>query len=108
MGKRYYVSIPGRSVLEEQGATAYEWTIEASSEEAINLRYMLERIGEKEDSSFVAYMFPWPDTPEDETNSGFQSQIDKVYREIYRLGTEETRRQLDRSGYGAGEDEHEQ
>lgn len=107
MGKRYYVSIPGRSVLEEQGATAYEWTIEASSEEAINLRYMLERIGEKEDSSFVAYMYPWPDTPEDVVNSGYQSQIDKVYREIYRLGTEETRRELERIGYGNGvEDKH--
>lgn len=105
-GMRYYVSIPGRSVLEEQGAAAYEWTIEASPEEAVNLRYMLERIGEKENSSFLAYTYPWPDTPEDEVNSGYQSQIDKVYREIYRLGTDETRRELYRIGYGAEQDDN--
>ncbi|WP_392391557.1 hypothetical protein [Paenibacillus ihumii] len=105
MGTRYYVSIPGRSVLEDQGATAYEWTIEASHEEAVNLRVMLERLGEKADSSFLAYTFPWPDTPEAQVNSGYQSQMDKVYREIYRLGTEETRQELQRIGYGTGQDE---
>ncbi|MNJ64756.1 hypothetical protein D3C77_607290 [compost metagenome] len=61
---------------------------------------MLERIGEKEDSSFAAYTYPWPDTPEGGVNSGYQSQIDKVYREIYRLGTEETKQHLRRIGYG--------
>lgn len=105
MKTRYYVSVQGRSVLEEQGAAAYEWTIEATPETAINLRHMLERIGEKEDSSFAAYTYPWPDTPEDVVNSGYQSQIDKVYREIYRLGTEETRRELQRIGYGSEQDE---
>ncbi|WP_033404119.1 hypothetical protein [Paenibacillus fonticola] len=100
VNKRYYVSVHGRSVLEEQGATAYEWTIESTPEVAANLRHMLERIGEKEESSFAAYTYPWPDTPEDEVNSNFQSQIDEVYREIYRLGTKETREQLRRAGYG--------
>lgn len=102
---RYYVSVQGRSVLEEQGAAAYEWTIEASPETANNLRHMLEWIGEKEESSFAAYTYPWPDTSEAIVNSGYQSQMDKVYREIYRLGTEETRRELQRIGYGAEQDE---
>lgn len=105
MKTRYYVSVQGRSVLEEQGAASYEWTIEASPETANNLRHLLERIGEKEESSFAAYTYPWPDTSEDIVNSGYQSQIDKVYREIYRLGTEETRCELQQIGYGGKQDE---
>lgn len=55
---------------------------------------MLRRTGEKEESSFLAFTYPWPDTPESIVNAGYQSHLDALYREIYRLGTEETRERL--------------
>lgn len=52
--KRYYVSVQGRSVLDDPGAAAYEWAVEATSEEADTLKHLLGQLDEKEESTF------WP------------------------------------------------
>lgn len=97
----YYVSVQGRSLLEDQGAAAYEWSIVATPEEADQVSHLLEQLDEKETSSFLAFTYPWPDSPEEEVNASYQSVVDALYREIFRLGTPETREQLSRSlGYG--------
>lgn len=98
--KLYYVSVQGRSMLENPEATAYEWTICATAEEADTLGRMLEQIQQHEEDSFLAFTYPWPDTPEQGVSQGYQRHLDNLYREIYRLGTEETKEQLARSGYG--------
>lgn len=97
--KMFYVSVQGRSVLDDPEATSYEWVIHATPEEADSIRYKLQQLGEKEESTFLAYTFPWPDSPEDVVNRSYQSALDDLYREIYRLGTEETRQLLQRVGY---------
>ncbi|GGF89546.1 hypothetical protein [Paenibacillus aceti] len=97
--KMFYVSVQGRSVLDDPEATSYEWVIRATPEEADSIRYKLQQLGEKEESTFLAYTFPWPDSPEDVVNHSYQSVLDGLYREIYRLGTEETRQLLQRVGY---------
>ncbi|NMO95276.1 hypothetical protein [Paenibacillus lemnae] len=91
----YYVSVHGRSVLAERGASAYEWEIQATAEEAEQLRMQLERLQEKEEEAFPGYVFPWPDTPEESTNALFQSSLDGVYSTIHQLGTPETRSQME-------------
>ncbi|MFD1178714.1 hypothetical protein ACFQ3W_20785 [Paenibacillus puldeungensis] len=98
--KLYYVSVQGRSMLANREATAYEWTICATAEEADTLGRMLEQIQQHEEDSFLAFTYPWPDTPEQGVSQGYQRHLDNLYREIYRLGTEETKEQLARSGYG--------
>lgn len=97
--KRYYVSVQGRSLLDDPGAAAYEWSVEATSDEADTLKHMLDQLGEKEESTFLAYTHPWPDSPEDDVNRSYQSVVSGLFREIYRLGTVETREQLERAGY---------
>ncbi len=91
----YYVSVQSRSVLTEQGASAYEWEIEATPEEADQVRIELDMMQEKEEEGFPGYVFPWPDTPEQSSNSLFQSSLDKVYQTIYQLGTPATRQQME-------------
>ncbi|MGG6311801.1 hypothetical protein [Paenibacillus macerans] len=102
MEKRtYYVSVQGRSLLDDPGAAAYEWAVEATREEADTLSHLLEQLGEKEESGFMAFTYPWPDTPEDDVNRSYQSHLNALYREIYRLGMAETRAQMERSGFMA-------
>lgn len=91
----YYVSVQSRSVLTEQGASAYEWEIEATPAEADQVRIELDMIQESEEEAFPGYVFPWPDTPEQSANSLFQTSLDRVYRTIYRLGTPATRQQME-------------
>lgn len=90
----YYVSVQSRSVLTEQGASAYEWEIEATPAEADQVRIELDMMQEKDEEA-TGYMFPWPDTTEQSTNVMFQSSLDKVYRTIYQLGTPATRQQME-------------
>ncbi|WP_127589543.1 hypothetical protein [Paenibacillus lautus] len=90
----YYVSVQSRSVLTEQGASAYEWEIEATPEEADQVRIELDMMQEK-DEEMTGYLFPWPDTPQQNSNALFQSSLDKVYRTIYQLGTPATRQQME-------------
>ncbi|KOP64489.1 hypothetical protein AMS62_03915 [Bacillus sp. FJAT-18019] len=90
----YYVSVQSRSVLTQQGASAYEWEIEATPAEADQVRIELDMMQEK-DEEVTGYMFPWPDTTEQSTNVLFQSSLDKVYRTIYQLGTPATRQQME-------------
>lgn len=102
MEKRsFYISVQGRSLLEDPSAAAYEWEVEATRQEADTLSHMLEQLGEKEESGFLAFTYPWPDTPESEVNRSYESHLNALYREIYRLGTAETRRQMERSGFAA-------
>ncbi|WP_422660131.1 hypothetical protein ACK8P5_06355 [Paenibacillus sp. EC2-1] len=91
---KYYVSVQSRSVMNEQGASAYEWEIEATPEEANQVRMELGLMQEKEEEAFPGYVFPWPDTPEQSTNAVFQDSLDRVYMTIYRLGTPETKTQM--------------
>lgn len=95
--KTYYVSVQGRSLLEDAAATGFEWVIQATPSEADTISHMLEQLGEKEESTFIAYTYPWPDTPEEGVNSSYSSLMNDLYQEIYRLGTEETRHQLSRT-----------
>ncbi|GAB6929320.1 hypothetical protein JCM10914A_33030 [Paenibacillus sp. JCM 10914] len=90
----YYVSVQSHSVMNEQGQSSYEWEIEATPEEADQVRLELDMMQEKDEEA-TGYMFPWPDTPEISSNASFQSSVDKVYRTIYELGTPETRRQME-------------
>ncbi|WMT40163.1 hypothetical protein RE628_23240 [Paenibacillus sp. D2_2] len=45
--KTYYVSVHGRSVLDDPQVTSYEWVIMAAPEEVDSISHKLELLGEK-------------------------------------------------------------
>ncbi|MEK5061550.1 hypothetical protein ACFSVM_21810 [Paenibacillus shunpengii] len=94
----YFVSVGGRSVLNDQQAASYEWVIEATPEQADYLRGLLSLMQEKEEEAFPGYIFPWPDTEEASVNSLYEQALQNVYNEIYQLGTRETRSHLAQYG----------
>ncbi|CAI6082912.1 hypothetical protein PAECIP112173_03724 [Paenibacillus sp. JJ-100] len=93
----YYVSVTGRSVLTDSSATSYEWVIQATPQEAEHLLGLLYLMQEKEEEAFPGMVFPWPDTPEQDVNRVYEAVLQQVYREIYRLGTPETKHQIKQS-----------
>ncbi|MCG7386493.1 hypothetical protein [Paenibacillus sp. ACRRY] len=93
----YYVSVGGRSVLQDQHAAAYEWVIQATPQEVDHLMGLLNLMQEKEEEAFPGMVFPWPDTPEESVNRAYEAALQQVYQEIYRLGTPETRREIEQS-----------
>lgn len=97
MKKLFYVSVQGRSVLEDPEAASYEWTVEASPEEAEELRRQLSSVQEAEEDGFMGYVYPWPDTPEADVNAKYSDHVSRLYEEIYRLGTSDTRKHMQMS-----------
>ena len=93
----YYVSVMGRSVLTDSSATSYEWVIQATPQEAEHLLGLLYLVQEEEEEAFPGMVFPWPDTPEQDVNHAYEVVLQQVYREIYRLGTPETKHQIEQS-----------
>ncbi|MGN7415456.1 hypothetical protein [Paenibacillus sp. SAF-068] len=94
---KYYVSVMGRSVIPDPSVTSYEWIIQATPQEAEHLLGLLNLMQEKEEEAFPGMVFPWPDTPEESVNRAYETVLQQVYREIYRLGTPETRHQIEQT-----------
>jgi len=92
--QHFYVSVHGRSVLAEQGAAPYELVMYCTVGQAREVQQMMEDMQEHAEDSFLAYTFPWPDTPEDHVNSQYTESLNKLYRKIYEYGTAETRQHL--------------
>ncbi len=99
--RKYYVSVHGRSVLMDRGATTYEWEIEATEEQAQEIRRLMELVKDKEEDAFLGFTFPWPDTPELVVNTTYQNALDDVYQRIYEWGSMDTRKQMKESGVNA-------
>lgn len=99
--RKYYVSVHGRSVLTDRGATTYEWEIEATEEQAQYIRGLMGLVKEKEEDAFLGFVFPWPNTPERVVNLTYQNALDDVYQIIYELGSTDTRKQMKDSGVNA-------
>lgn len=91
----YFVSVQARSVLQERGASAYEWEIQATPEEADQLQLELDMLQEKDEEAFPGDLFSLSLESERDINSMFQDSLDRVYRSIYRLGTPNTRSQME-------------
>ncbi|CAM3079611.1 hypothetical protein PASE110613_15705 [Paenibacillus sediminis] len=91
----YFVSVIGRSILQNPESAEYEWEIEATDEQAEDLRYWLGQIQETEEDGFADYVFPWPNSPEHIVNGKLQDTVNQVYHLIYELGTLKTRRQIE-------------
>ncbi|WP_240666651.1 hypothetical protein [Longirhabdus pacifica] len=91
----YYVSVQANTVVEEQGAAAYEFEIEASEKEWMKLTTLFE---EKEDAEkFTFVSTPLPALPYhviDGANDEYDAVLKNVYQCIYELGTKETKDQI--------------
>ncbi|SIQ72109.1 hypothetical protein SAMN05421578_103540 [Paenibacillus macquariensis] len=98
---KYFVSVHGRSVLTDRGATTYEWEIEATEDEAQEIRNLMGLVKEKEENAFLGFVFPWPDEPERVVNVTYQNALDDVYQRIYEYGSIDTRKQMKESGVNA-------
>lgn len=87
---KYYVSVQNKSVLRNQGATPYEWEIEATDEEAGRLQFYLEALDDTEHVTFFRGMTPGVPYHVDEENDVYDDTLKQVYGLIRDLGTAET------------------
>ncbi len=96
--KTYYVSVQANSVLEEQGAAAFEFEIEATPEEVAELSELFEQKLGVEDANFWRAHTPYLQYHDDQENDEYDYFLREIYRMLHKLGTKETREHIERMG----------
>ena len=96
--KTYYVSVQAQTVLEEQGAAAYEFEIEATEDEVTKLVELFEDQMENEHDTHERAMIPAMPYHYDKENDLYDANLKEIYRAIYEMGTPETRKHIENMG----------
>ncbi|SDX24236.1 hypothetical protein SAMN05444487_112114 [Marininema mesophilum] len=100
MSKRsYYVAIhSGESagaLLQEKGSSRYDFEIEATEEEAQELSSLLSNQANKDLASFWSAHTPYLHDQPSHENGGYDETLTSIYEHIHRLGTPETKQQIE-------------
>ncbi|MGA8941626.1 MAG: hypothetical protein WB502_02770 [Thermoactinomyces sp.] len=101
--KTYYVSVDfGTKAGEirthkDENSALFEYEIEATSEELDQLEKLFTEVGETDFSTFAKAHVPFLDN-EAKENLQEDEGIQRIYRLLYQLGTEETKGKLREAG----------
>lgn len=90
----YYVSVQAGTILQDQGAAAYEFEIEATSKEVDKLQELMEMMRDAEGDTFARAPIPGIPYHLDEANDIYDHSLKDIYKAVYELGTEETRQHI--------------
>jgi hypothetical protein len=91
--KTYYVAVGSGEVLEDKGAAAFEFEIRANEAELNRLQKMFAELASDDEASL--YRYPgWLSAGEAEMNAVTDGHLRGIYRLLYELGTEETKRHI--------------
>jgi hypothetical protein len=92
--KTYYVAVGARQILEDQEAAAFEFEINANDDELNKLQELFEESQDAdEDEAFSFKGLPTvSDVPDNET---YDALISEIYQMLHKLGTFETKRQIE-------------
>ncbi|MBW7458993.1 hypothetical protein ACFOLF_29995 [Paenibacillus sepulcri] len=97
--KTYYVSVQAGSILEDQGATAYELAITASEEELGLLQELMGELSSMDEAQAFHFGGTFFETSSDkQINAGVDGLLMDIYKLLYERGTEETRRHISTMG----------
>jgi hypothetical protein len=103
----YYVSVQTGSVVANEGDAAFEFEIEATEEEILELQRLFDNLDKADDRAFFRAHVPFLEYWHDEPNDATGRHLTEVYRLLHRLGTPETKRHIESMGVLGGELERE-
>jgi hypothetical protein len=92
--KTYYVSVGAGQVLEVKEAAPFELVIRANEEELNKLQELFEETSSTDEAG--AFTFEGlPSVSDDPEDKNYDGLIHSVYRMLYELGTNETKRYIE-------------
>ncbi|MEI7026926.1 hypothetical protein [Paenibacillus sp. y28] len=93
--KTYYVSVQANTVLDDKGAAAFEFEIEATDEDIEKLEELFEYKIDADDGSALRSHLPAIPYHIDEENDAYDASLREIYRQIHHLGTLETKQHIE-------------
>lgn len=92
--KTYYVAVGAGQVLEDKEAAAFEFAIKANEAELSELQELFEHSAEADEDAIFKFS-RWPTVSDRPNLKEYDSEITEIYRMLYRLGTDETKRHIE-------------
>jgi hypothetical protein len=97
--RHFYVSVGSGEILEDHTALNYDFEIIASDEEIDKLQQLFEDTNEAEEKTFKAghamnVFDPTVNYSSEAANSLYDNELQAIYRMLYELGTERTKRHI--------------
>jgi hypothetical protein len=93
--KTYYVAVGAGSILEDREAAAFEFEIRANEEELNKLQEMFEELSSADEAAAFRFPVPPVTASEQERTATYDHQIHDIYKLLFELGTEETKRHIE-------------
>jgi hypothetical protein len=96
--KTYYISLGSGEISQSSTASTWNYKIEATDEEIVQLREHFDQIYSSDWQGFLRAHVPYVEYHHDPTNDAYDETMHKVYELIYQLGDDETRQHIDEQG----------
>ncbi len=98
MKKTYYISLGSGEISLISTASPWNYKIEASEDEIVQLREYFDQIYSSDWQGFLRAHVPYVEYHYDPTNDAYDETMQKVYSLIHKLGDEETKEHITSQG----------
>lgn len=89
--KTYYVSLESGEISQVKSASSWEYKIEATDEEILQLRQLFNENYSNEIGTFLRAHVPFVEYHNDSSNDKYDQNMLKAYKMIYDLGDDEAK-----------------
>lgn len=104
MKKTYYISLSRGEISQVSTASPWNYKIQASDEEIVQLREYFDQIYSSDWQGFMRAHVPYVQYHHDPTNHAYDETMLKVYELIYALGDEDAKAHIQEQGILKHED----
>jgi hypothetical protein len=102
--KTYYVSMAHGEISQVKTASPWDFQIEATDDEIIQLREYFDQNYSTEIQNFFRAHVPYIQYHYDRENDAYDETLKKIYQLIYKLGNEEAKQHIRSLGFVQEED----
>lgn len=95
--RKYYVAVGTGEIVEDPSITAWEYEIEASEEEIVQLDELFDQANRQNMDVFYRVTNPIRGGKVDHNRHNYDETLQEIYRMIHRLGNAEAKQQIEDS-----------
>jgi hypothetical protein len=97
--KIYYISLGNGEISQISTASSWNYKIEASEDEIVQLREYFDQIYSSDWQGFFRAHVPYVEYHHDPTNDAYDETMAKVFELIYKLGDDEAKQHISQQGF---------
>jgi hypothetical protein len=96
--KTYYISLPNGEIFQDRESSTWNFKIEASDDEIMQLRKYFNHNFSVDESNFYRAHLPYLEYHNDWQNDEYDVTLQKIYRMIYELGDQGAKQHIEKMG----------